>query len=243
MKYAVAGLSLLVMVSSTLVANSGKNAPAPYQKPLVQGKSVMEMAEVQSQPSSQAGSHPETGKAGDKSVTKGVDTDGARDTASAKARMLKIGITAITSSTDQSLSVDGLQQELANDINFLGGKAVILAADPNDRDAANEQAKQQGCDYLVFTEITNFKTVSVGQKLGSVLNSKGGLGGVGGNAHGRVEISANVRIFQPDVFTPALDGSSDFRGNDVDNTAKGLMRTEARTIMLELKKLESKAEK
>jgi len=81
MKYAVAGLSLLVMVSSTLVANSGKNAPAPYQKPLVQGKSVMEMAEVQSQPSSQAGSHPETGKAGDKSVTKGVDTDGARDTA------------------------------------------------------------------------------------------------------------------------------------------------------------------
>jgi hypothetical protein len=75
------------------------------------------------------------------------------------------------------------------------------------------------------------------------MNSKGGLGGVGGNAHGRVEISANVRIFQPDVFTPALDGSSDFRGNDVDNTAKGLMRTEARTIMLELKKFESKAEK
>ena len=243
MKFAVAGLSLFIMVSLALFADSGENAPVPFHQSLIQEKAVMAMAEVQSQPSSQPSSHQEPGKAGDSSVTKGVDTDPARDTANAKTRTLKIGITAITSSTDQSLSVDGLQQELANDINFLGGKSIILAADPNDRDAANEQAKQQGCDYLVFTEINNFKTASVGQKLGSVLNSKGGLGGVGGNAHGRVEISANVRIFQPDVFTPALDGSSDFRGNDVDNTVKGLMRTEARTIMLELKKLESKAEK
>ena len=161
---------------------------------------------------------------------------GATHAAPVSTGPLKIGITQITSGVDQTLSVEGLQQELMNQINFLGGKAVLIPADPNDRDAANEQAKQQGCDYVIFTELTNFKTASVGQKLGSVLN-RGGLGGVGGTGHGRVELSANVKVFQPDVFTPVLDGTSDFRGNDADNTAKGLMHTEARTVMLELRKL------
>jgi hypothetical protein len=135
--------------------------------------------------------------------------------------------------------VEGLQQELMNEINFLGGRAVVLPADPNDRDAANEEAKQQGCDYVVFTEVTEFRTASVGQKLGRVLN-RGGLGGVGGNGNGRVEIVATVKVFQPDVFTPTLDGTTNFRGNDVTSTAKGLMHTEARTLMLQLKKLQEK---
>lgn len=170
---------------------------------------------------------------------KGVVAGATHATTNQKSGVLKIGITQVTSSTDQSLSVEGLQQELVNQINFLGGRAVIIPADPNDRDAANEQAKQQGCDYVVFTEITEFRSASVGQKLGSVLN-RGGLGGVGGNGNGRVEIVANVKVFQPDIFTPALDGTTNFRGNDVTNTAKGLMHTEARTVMLELKKLQEK---
>jgi hypothetical protein len=116
---------------------------------------------------------------------KGVVAGATHATTSSKSGVLKIGITQVTSSTDQSLSVEGLQQELVNEINFLGGRAVVLPADPNDRDAANEEAKQQGCDYVVFTEVTEFRTASVGQKLGRVLN-RGGLGGVGGNGNGRV---------------------------------------------------------
>lgn len=182
---------------------------------------------------------PPVTKTGPNENGKGVVAGATHTTTNEKSGVLKIGITQVTSSTDQSFSVEGLQQELANQINFLGGRAVILPADPNDRDAANEQAKQQGCDYVIFTEITDFRTASVGQKLGRVLN-RGGLGGVGGNGNGRVEIVANVKVFQPDVFTPALDGTTNFRGNDVANTAKGLMHTEARTLMLELKKLQEK---
>src|SRR6185312_201922 len=178
---------------------------------------------------------PAVTNAGPNENGKGVVAGATHATTDRNAGPLKIGITQVTSSTDQSLSVEGLQQELANQINFLGGRAVILAADPNDRDAANEQAKQQGCDYVIFTDITQFRTASVGQKLGSVLN-RGGLGGVGGNGNGRVEMVSNVKVFQPDVFTPALDGTTNFRGNDVTNTAMGLMHTEARTVMLELKK-------
>jgi len=180
---------------------------------------------------------PPVTKAGPNENGKGVVAGATHATTNQKSGVLKIGITQVTSSTDQSFSVEGLQQELANQINFLGGRAVILPADPNDRDAANEQAKQQGCDYVIFTEITDFRTASVGQKLGRVLN-RGGLGGVGGNGNGRVEIVANVKVFQPDVFTPALDGTTNFRGNDVANTAAGLMHTEARTVMLNLKKLQ-----
>ncbi len=179
---------------------------------------------------------PPVTQAGPNENGKGAVAGATHSTSDQKPGVLKIGITQVTSGTDQSLSVEGLQQELANQINFLGGRAVILAADPNDRDAANEQAKQQGCDYIVFTEITEFRTAGVGQKLGRVLN-RGGLGGVGGNANGRVEVVANVKVFQPDVFVPALDGTTNFRGNDVTNTVNGLMHTEARTVMLELKKL------
>ena len=182
---------------------------------------------------------PPVTKVGPNENGKGVVAGATHTTTNEKSGVLKIGITQVTSSTDQSFSVEGLQQELANQVNFLGGRAVILSADPNDRDAANEQAKQQGCDYVVFTEIREFRTASVGQKLGRVFN-RGGLGGVGGNGNGRVEIVANVKVFQPDVFTPALDGTTNFRGNDVTNTATGLMHTEARTLMLQLKKLQEK---
>lgn len=195
---------------------------------------------VGAQPAPNSGPNfPPVTQAGPNENGKGVVAGATHATTDQKPGVLKIGITQVTSSTDQSFSVEGLQQELANQINFLGGRAVILAADPNDRDAANEQAKQQGCDYVLFTEITQFRTASVGQKLGSVLN-RGGLGGVGGSGNGRVEIVASVKVFQPDVFVPALDGTTNFRGNDVINTTQGLMHTEARTVMLELKKLQEK---
>lgn len=150
---------------------------------------------------------------------------------------LRIGITQITTSVTSELSVDGLQQQLVNEINYLGGQAVLIAADPYDRDATMEQAKNQGCDYVVFTNISNFKTASVGEKIGSVFNRRG-LTGTGGTAQGRVDIGAEVKVFQPGNEVPVLDGNDDFRGNDPDNTAKGLMHTEARDVMLRIKGLQ-----
>jgi len=199
------------------------------------GAAGMQSSQAQ-QPNGQ--NFPPATKAGVNEDSKGVDAGASHTTTDKAKRVLKIGVTQITSSTSPGLSVDGLQQELFNDINFLGAKAVIIPSDPNDRDASNEQAKQQGCDYVIFTNVTGFKTASVGQKLGSVLN-RGGLGGVGGTAHGRVEISADVKVFQPDNFTPVLDGNNVFRGNDAENTAKGLMHTEARTVMLQIRNLQS----
>jgi hypothetical protein len=169
----------------------------------------------------------------------GVVAGASNTTTEKKKGVLRIGITQLTSSANTGLVLDGLQQELVNDINFVGGQGVIVAADPNDRDATMEQARHQGCDYVVFTNITNFRTASVGQKLGRVFN-RGGVGGVGGAEQGRVQIDAEVKIFQPDKDVPVLDGQTNFRGNDADYTAKGLMHTEARTVMLQIKNLQEK---
>jgi hypothetical protein len=70
--------------------------------------------------------------------------------------------------------------------------------------------------------------------------NRGGVGGVGGAEQGRVQIDAEVKIFQPDKDVPVLDGQTNFRGNDADYTAKGLMHTEARTVMLQIKNLQEK---
>jgi len=164
--------------------------------------------------------------------------DAASSSVDKKKKVLRIGVTPITSIVDQSLATDGWQQELANDINFLGGQAVILSADPGDREASLEQGKEQGCDYVVFTNVTNFKSVGVGERIGSVLG-RGGLGGVGGSGQGRVGIAVEVKVFQPDNYAPVLDGTDDFKQNDADATAKGLMKVEARDVMLNLKRLQS----
>lgn len=150
----------------------------------------------------------------------------------------RIGVAQMMSIVSQTLGTDGWQQQLVNDIDFLGGKGIVLSSDPNDRDATLEEAKQQKCDYVVFTTVNDYKSVSVGQKIGSVLN-RGRLGGVGGDGGGRVEISVQVEIFQPDSVTPLVNGSDDFRQNDPDATARGLLHTEARDVMLQIRKLQT----
>jgi len=151
---------------------------------------------------------------------------------------IRIGVTQVATTIESTFSTDGLQQELINDLNFLGAQAVGISSDPHDREGALEQAKLQGCDYVLFTTINGLKTASVGQKLGSVFN-RGGLGAVGGNGQGRVELNAQVKVFQPDAATPLFDGDVNFRQNDTEGTAKGLMKTEARNVMLQIKKLQS----
>jgi hypothetical protein len=173
-----------------------------------------------------------------KENSNGVVAGASGVTTDKKKGPLRIGIAQVTSTTDLALSVAGLQQLLVNDINFLGGQAVLLSADPNDRDAMLEQAGQQRCDYVIFTNITNFKEASVGQRLGSVLG-RGGLGGVGGSGQGRVEITAEAKVFRPDNDVPVIDGNEDFRQNDADSTAKGLMQLVARDVMLQIKKLQT----
>jgi hypothetical protein len=157
---------------------------------------------------------------------------------SKKKKLPRIGVAQVNSIATPSLATDGWQQELVDDIDFLGGQGVILNGDPNDREGTMAEAKDRNCDYLIFTTVTNFKSVGVGEKLGNVLG-RGGLGGVGGAGQGRVELSAEVKVFQPDNVVPVFDGNEDFRQNDAGATARGLMHTEAREVMLQVKKLQS----
>jgi hypothetical protein len=167
-----------------------------------------------------------------------VNPTPAAPVAPSPAKKLRIGIAQITSAVSASLETDGWQQELVNDLGFLGAQGVILNSDANDREATMAEAKDKNCDYAVFTTVTNFKSASVGEKIGSVLN-RGSLGAIGGTGQGRVELSASVKVFQPDNVVPILDATSDFRQNDPSATATGLLHTEAREVMLQLRKLQT----
>jgi hypothetical protein len=162
----------------------------------------------------------------------------AASVAPSPAKKLRVGVAQIMSAVSTSLETDGWQQQLVNDLGFLGAQGVILNSDANDREATMAEAKDKNCDYAVFTTVTNFKSASVGEKIGSVLN-RGSLGAIGGSGQGRVEISAAVRVFQPDNVIPIVDATSDFRQNDSTATATGLLHTEAREVMLQLRKLQT----
>ena len=225
MKWGFAGVSLLSLFSFTAVAdNKASDITAP-----VAVKIMLVSAQQTQQPTAAPSPSNESEKSNGAQTAKPAD---------AKKRAVRIAVIQVASTVESSFSTEGLQQELVNDLNFLGAQGIIISTDPHDREVALEQAKQQGCEYVVFTTINGFKTASVGQKLGSVFN-RGGLGGVGGSGQGRVELNAEVKVFQPDGATPLFDGDVNFRQNDADATARGLMKTEARNVMLQIKKLQS----
>jgi hypothetical protein len=237
-------LLLAFVVLPLVLAIGGGAAVAQDSAPSGNSPSKQDSA----RPANAAGTGPQSGQSGAPNFPPatgsginenkpGVDAGASHTTTDPKKAPLKIAVTQITQSADLPISTDGFQQELANQINFLGAKAVILGSDPSDRDASNEQAKRQGCDYVIFTNITGYRAAKVGERLGRVFN-RGGLGGVGGSSSGRVEMSADVKVFQPDKTIPVLDGNNIFRGNDPDSTANGLMHTEARTVMLQIRALQ-----
>jgi len=166
---------------------------------------------------------------------------GAQPSSTQSAKRVRIGVAQVMSTVSPSLATDGWQQELVDDLDFLGAKGVILSSDPNDRDATLEQAKQANCDYVILTTVTTYKSVGVGEKITSVLGH-GNLGGVGGTGQGRVELGAEAKVFQPDSPVPIFDANNDFRQNDPTATAKGLLRTEARDVLLQLKRVQNSKE-
>lgn len=229
MKWDFAVFALLLFVSLNAVADGRSRNHFVFVEPTVSRMMLVTAAQSQQQRPSNTS---DVSAATDKSKS-----DQTAKTPETKKR-LRIGVTQVASTVESSFSTDGLQQELVNDLNFLGAQGVVISADPHDREAALEQAKLQDCDYVVFTTINSLKTASVGQKLGSVLN-RGGLGAVGGSGNARVELNAEVKVFQPDGVIPLFDGDVNFRQNDAEGTAKGLMKTEARNAMLQIRKLQS----
>ena len=222
-------VALLMLVSLTAVANRRSNKEVALSE-LSFSRMAM-FAALQSQPAESS----DTSSAA--VPTDKFKSDQSGKTTEAKKRV-RIAVAQVATTVESTFSTDGLQQELINDLNFLGAQGVGISTDPHDREGALEQAKLQGCDYVLFTTINGLKTASVGQKLGSVFN-RGGLGAVGGSGQGRVELNAQVKVFQPDGATPLFDGDVNFRQNDTEAAAKGLMKTEARNVMLQIKKLQS----
>lgn len=223
-------VALLLLVSLTAVAGRRSDIKLVFLEPSF-SRTVL-VATLQSQ---QPASPPDASSA--PGTNDKPTSDQTAKTPENKKR-IRIGVTQVASTIESTFSTDGLQQELINDLNFLGAQGVGISTDPHDREGALEQAKVQGCDYVLFTTINGLKTASVGQKLGSVFN-RGGLGAVGGSGQGRVELNAQVKVFQPDGATPLFDGDVNFRQNDAEGTAKGLMKTEARNVLLQIRKLQS----
>ena len=222
-------VALLLLVSLTAVAGRRSDIKLVFLEPSFSRILLVSTSQSQQPAASDTSSAP--------TATEKSKSDQTAKTPENRKR-IRIGVTQVASTVESTFSTDGLQQELINDLNFLGAQGIGISTDPHDREGVLEQAKLQGCDYVLFTTINGLKTASVGQKLGSVFN-RGGLGAVGGSGQGRVELNAQVKVFQPDGATPLFDGDVNFRQNDAEGTAKGLMKTEARNAMLQIRKLQN----
>lgn len=103
------------------------------------------------------------------------DSSGSRATEAKLPGTIRIGVVAINNRSDRSLSFEALRQHLISSIAGDGVDAVPL----NARAQADieAEAKEKECDFILYTDLAEFKKPSAGSRLSGALGGRVGLGG------------------------------------------------------------------
>ena len=96
-------------------------------------------------------------------------------TGSAQAKRpgaIRVGVVAINNKTDRSPSTDSVRAALIGSIN--SGNIEAVPIDSTSASAIEAEAKQKGCDYILYTDIAQLK--KSGSKVGGLLGRASGVG-------------------------------------------------------------------
>ena len=175
----------------------------------------------------------------------GVGTGGGSSTKTvssvappAHSGKVRVGVVTINAKTGGAPSTSATRQRLIQDIIDLNVDAVPL----DQPAAAGEQAiwdeaRQKNCDYILFTDITNFKPPKVSKK--GVFGAALGVGG-GGVTPG--ESTVAFKMFSiGNNETPKLDSSqTGSGGNSVDEVLGAAVKLESGDVAAKIQELGGK---
>jgi hypothetical protein len=116
----------------------------------------------------------------------------------ARAGAVRVGVVTVKNRTDLKISGDSLQDRLINYIR----SANIDAVELNDGSMAQVEAEAtaKGCDYILFTDVAQFKKPSTAGKIGSVFGRAKGADIMKANYEARFDF----RLFKTGNSTPQL---------------------------------------
>jgi hypothetical protein len=158
-----------------------------------------------------------------------AEMDASTRTAGAKRPgTIRVGVAAVTNKTDRSPSLSSVRSHLVNSISEADVDAVPL----DGRGAAEleAEARQKGCDYILYTDVAQLKTSG---KVGGLLGRAAGVGGL----KEKVEARLDFKLFALGSASPRLTSSATAKEEGPEDaslaTAAG---QEARAVVTEVRK-------
>lgn len=159
-------------------------------------------------------------------------TGSTNATGSAQAKRpgaIRVGVVAINNKTDRSPSTDSVRAALIGNIN--GGNIEAVPIDSTSAPAIEAEAKQKGCDYILYTDIAQLK--KSGSKVGGLLGRASGVG-VGGEKY---EARLDFKLFPVGNPSPQLTSSSTAKEEGAEEVSlTAAADREAKTVVAELQK-------
>jgi hypothetical protein len=148
---------------------------------------------------------------------------------------VRVGVVTINAKTGGAPSTSSVRQKLIQDITEMNVDAVAL--DQSGEQAIFDEARQKSCDYILFTDITNFKAPKVSKK-GMFSAALGGGGG--GVTPG--ESTVAFKMFSiGNNESPKLDSSqTGSGGNSADEVLGAAVKLESGDVVAKINEIGSK---
>lgn len=144
---------------------------------------------------------------------------------------VRIGVAAVHNRTNRPHAEKALRDRLVNYLNETRLDAITLEGETPDDISAEAKAKE--CDYVLYTEVVNFKN-STGSKLSGLL----GRSSDDTNANGKYDAKLEYRLVKTSDLTEAMQSNVTVKkddGGDEGGVMLALER-EAKAIAEEIKK-------
>lgn len=155
----------------------------------------------------------------------------------ARSGKVRVGVVTINAKAGGAPSTASVRQRLIQDIIELNVDAVPLDQPPANQQAIWDEARQKSCDYVLFTDITNFKPPKVSKKgmFGAAL-------GVGSGGVTPGESTVAFKMFSIGNNEEAkLDSSqTGSGGNSVDEVLGAAVKLESGDVVAKVNELASR---
>jgi hypothetical protein len=177
---------------------------------------------------SEAGNRPETG--GMSTANNAMNASGSMGTSGAKQPgMIRVGVVRVGNKTTQSIDAGNLRSLLIASI--IEGSVEAVPLNETVPDAAQAEAKQKNCDYVLFTDVSGLKQ-STANKIGGMLGRATGAS----SGADRFEAKLDYTLTPVAGGTPTQANASAKEEGGADASVNAALKKEAQAVVSKVRK-------
>jgi hypothetical protein len=145
-------------------------------------------------------------------------------TGTKQAGTLRVGVVAINNKTDRSPSLTVLRSRLIG--NITGSNIDAVALDSKGAAEIEAEARQKGCDYILYTDLSLLKTSG---KAGGLIGKATGVGAL----KERVESRLDFKLYPLGTQLPQLSSSASARQEGTEDESLAAAATQEAKLVVD----------